>query len=93
MNPLNDSQDGSSQGDNTFDMTNQRVVSARFGEFTTFNVFEGVSADRHIVPANRHVVPADRHVIHDASLTLLNFVDANMKPRTNEYHDYLTTSA
>ena len=66
VNPLNDPQDGSSQGDNTFDMINQRVVSARFGEFTTFNIFE--------------VVPADRHVIHDASLTLLNFVDANMKP-------------
>lgn len=73
-NPLNDPKQFVAQGYNTFDLTNQQVFSARFGEYTPFDVFE--------------TVPGDRHTLGTNSLSLLNTIDASLVSQVNEYHDY-----
>lgn len=73
-NPINDPTFQANQGYNTFDITNQQLITPRYGEVTPTEVCETVLGDRHFV--------------HDNALTMLNQIDASLVTKVNEYRDH-----
>lgn len=73
-NPINDPTFQSNQGYNTFEVTNQQLITPRYGDVTPTEVCETVLGDRHFV--------------HDNALTMLNQIDAALVTKVNEYRDH-----
>lgn len=73
-NPLNDPQFANQQGYNNYDLTNNQLLSPRYGEVTPCTVFE--------------TVPGDRHTLRGNALSILNQIDSNLVTAINVYTDY-----